>query len=522
MFKFLRRKKGKGMSPFKAGVIFLVILGVATFFGFTKYNPFYSPYIVTAYFESSNQLKTGYSFVRVAGVNVGQVSSVEVLPDGTAKVEMEIQKIGWPIHEDAEIKIRPRIFLEGNFFIDVHPGSPASPILPEDGSAVIPINQTAVPVQFGQLLTTLQGDTRENLRTLLAEFSINALKGDGAKGFNRSIPYMAPAYRSTSLANTATLGSEPHDLSDGVLRGQKETFEALTTDEESLKDLITNFNITANAFAREDDELETDIVALRDLLRSAPEALRSINNVLPSLRAFARDATPGVRSTPEMIDATTPFLREARQLLSERELKGLARDLRQTVPDLARLNRSQMPLLEQQSLFASCMNEVFLPFVETPIPDPDFPEHDGRLVREDAGSALTGLSGESRTGDANGQAFRVMGRSGGQQAIATGEDGEELLMSLPSDNTGVRPARDEEKGRPDFRPRVPCETQEPPNMNAPKGQVGESEGLPSANDILNGRNGDRVRELAERRLRRLFGQDPNSRGIVPFAGPEGD
>jgi ABC-type transporter Mla subunit MlaD len=498
MFKFLRRKKGKGMSPFKAGVIFLVILGVATFFGFTKYNPFYSPYIVTAYFESSNQLKTGYSFVRVAGVNVGQVSSVEALPDGTAKVEMEIQKIGWPIHEDAEIKIRPRIFLEGNFFIDVHPGSPASPILPEDGSAVIPINQTAVPVQFGQLLTTLQGDTRENLRTLLAEFSINALKGDGAKGFNRSIPYMAPAYRSTSLANTATLGSEPHDLSDGVLRGQKETFEALTTDEESLKDLITNFNITANAFAREDDELETDIVALRDLLRSAPEALRSM---------------------PEMIDATTPFLREARQLLSERELKGLARDLRQTVPDLARLNRSQMPLLEQQSLFASCMNEVFLPFVETPIPDPDFPEHDGRLVREDAGSALTGLSGESRTGDANGQAFRVMGRSGGQQAIATGEDGEELLMSLPSDNTGVRPARDEEKGRPDFRPRVPCETQEPPNMNAPKGQVGEGKPLKSAEELL---KDPRVRELAEARLRRLFGQDPNSRGIVPFAGPEGD
>ena len=519
MFKFLRRKKGKGMSPFKAGAIFLVILGVATFFGFTKYNPFYSPYIVTAYFESSNQLKTGYSFVRVAGVNVGQVSSVEALPDGTAKVEMEIQKIGWPIHEDAEIKIRPRIFLEGNFFIDVHPGSPASPILPEDGSAVIPINQTAVPVQFGQLLTTLQGDTRENLRTLLAEFSINALKGDGAKGFNRSIPYMAPAYRSTSLANTATLGSEPHDLSDGVLRGQKETFEALTTDEESLKDLITNFNITANAFAREDDELETDIVALRDLLRSAPEALRSVNKVLPSLRAFARDALPGVRSTPAMIDATTPFLREARQLLSERELKGLSRDLRQTVPDLARLNRSQMPLLEQQSLFASCMNEVFLPFVETPIPDPDFPEHDGRLVREDAGSALTGLSGESRTGDANGQAFRVMGRSGGQQAIATGEDGEELLMSLPSDNTGVRPARDEEKGRPDFRPRVPCETQEPPNMNAPKGQVGEGKPLKSAEELL---KDPRVRELAEARLRRLFGQDPNSRGIVPFAGPEGD
>src|SRR5215210_7499457 len=164
----LRRKKGRGegISPFKAGLVFIAILIPVVFVTFTKYNPFYSPYIVTAYFESANDLKKGYSFVRVAGVNVGQVSQVEALPDGTAKVEMEIEKIGWPIHEDAELKIRPRIFLEGNFFVDIHPGSPSSPVLPDDGTAVIPINQTAAPVQLGQVLTTLQADTRENLRTL--------------------------------------------------------------------------------------------------------------------------------------------------------------------------------------------------------------------------------------------------------------------------------------------------------------------------------------------------------------------
>jgi len=113
-----------------------------------------------------------------------------------------------------------------------------------------------------------------------------------------------------------------------------------------------------------------------------------------------------------------------------------------------------------------------------------------------------------------------MARSGGQTAIATGEDGEELLMALPEDGTGLRPARPDQ--RPQFRPSVPCETQEPPNMNAPKGQVGESRPLPSAEEILKGRNGDRVRKLAEGRLRRLFGQDPNSQGIVPFAPPEGN
>ena len=32
---------------------------------------------------------------------------------------MEIDDKGLPIHKDATLKIRPRIFLEGNFFVDL-------------------------------------------------------------------------------------------------------------------------------------------------------------------------------------------------------------------------------------------------------------------------------------------------------------------------------------------------------------------------------------------------------------------
>ena len=39
---------------------------------------------------------------------------------------MEIKDAALPIHEDAELKIRPRIFLEGNFFVDLQPGTPAA------------------------------------------------------------------------------------------------------------------------------------------------------------------------------------------------------------------------------------------------------------------------------------------------------------------------------------------------------------------------------------------------------------
>ena len=42
-----------------------------------------------------------------------------------AVLTMEIKDAALPIHEDATAKIRPRIFLEGNFFVDLKPGSPA-------------------------------------------------------------------------------------------------------------------------------------------------------------------------------------------------------------------------------------------------------------------------------------------------------------------------------------------------------------------------------------------------------------
>src|SRR3954463_16008096 len=179
------------------GLIALVVIGVAAYLGFTKSIPFLPHYEVKAAFASANDLKPG-SPVRIAGVEVGKVTAVQPLHKGGegALVTMRIKKAGRPVHSDATAKIRPRIFLEGNFFVDLTAGSPSAPEL-GDGDT-IPVNQTATPVQLDQVLTALQSDTREDLKTLLDEYG-KGLDGAGAKGFNRSIPYWEPAYRDGSV-----------------------------------------------------------------------------------------------------------------------------------------------------------------------------------------------------------------------------------------------------------------------------------------------------------------------------------
>ena len=178
LFKRSTKKKGPGVSPVVAGAIAAILIAVGTFFGFSRLNPFHHPYEFTATFQSANNLTTK-SPVRIAGVEVGAVTKVEPIPggNGAARVTMQIEDVGLPIHKDAVLKIRQRIFLEGNFFVDLQPGTAGSGNL-EDGGR-IPVNQTETPVQFGQILTALQSDTRKDLKQFLVEYAQNGL-GNGA------------------------------------------------------------------------------------------------------------------------------------------------------------------------------------------------------------------------------------------------------------------------------------------------------------------------------------------------------
>ena len=461
----MRRGQHTRITAFRAGLIALAIVLLATYFSFTRANPFANPFEMQAVFETANNLKAR-SPVRIAGIEVGKVTKVEPVGDrGAARITMQINDNGRPIHRDAELKIRPRIFLEGNFFVDVEPGSPSAPEV-EDGD-VIPANQTATPVQFNELLAVLQSDVRADLQTFLQEYG-EGLREGGAAGFNASIKYWERAYRNSSLANDATLGTEEHDLSR-LLRGQGRTFRALARNEQALRDLITNFNVTAAAFAREDEALEATIPALRDVLKTGMPALAALNDALPSVSAFARDALPGTRSSAPTLDASLPFVQQARRLVSERELRGLTRDLRPTVPALARLNRESISLFEQQRLFSSCQNEVLLPFAQTGIPDPDFELIDGEPFYKAGPRGLVGLAGESRLHDANSPIQRAAFTVGAQEIAATTDAGERVFGTSLLPILGARPARPDR--RPDARPDVPCETQEPPDLNAPSNQA---------------------------------------------------
>jgi phospholipid/cholesterol/gamma-HCH transport system substrate-binding protein len=480
------RRRRRSRSPFTIGLIALAIVLVAVFLGFTKNIPFTHGFRVKATFQSANSLRVN-SPVRIAGVAVGKVKKVEPKA-GTdeALVTLELQKAALPIHEDATAKIRPRIFLEGNFFVDLRPGTPSSPKL-ADGD-VIKVTQTATPVQLDEVLTALQSDTRQDLRDLLDGLAqgLNSkpsaaddraadpsTRGQtAAESFNDAYKDSPGALKGSAQVNEALLGTEPDRDLSRLIDGTGRTTAALVTHEAQLKDLITNFNTTMGALASEAGNLQTSIRLLGPTLQTANGALASLNAAFPPTRAFAREILPGVRETPATITASFPWVRETRKLLSQSELRGLAQDLAPATRDLARLTDASLKLLPEINDTSRCARDVVLPTGDIVVRD----EFDtGTENYKEFWWTMVGLSGESQNFDGNGSYVRFQ-PGGGSDTVALGSPSSatgQLIGSSPSRVLGVRPKYPGK--RPPYNASVPCHKSKLPDVNGPWGARGPGE-----------------------------------------------
>ena len=478
----------KGHPPHLArnGLILIALIVIGTYFALTKANPFADPFEAKAVFSNAANVRKD-SPVRIAGVNVGKVQSVESVGDA-AEVTFTIDDAGLPIREDAQVEIRPRIFLEGNFFLDVKPGSPSAPEL-ETGDT-IPVTQTSTAVQLDEILTTLQAPDRENLQKLLQGYgtALNYqptaaddkgqdpdVQGESAaEATNDAFVYGATGARDTAIVNEALLGEEPDDLSQLIASNAK-VFNALLLREQQLKGFVTNLNITAGAFAAESDNLAESVRLLAPTLERATPALRNTNDTFPFLRAFARDITPGVAEIPATIAASPTWLKQTRKLLNRQELGRLAYQLRLTGKPAAEAAAAGPGLFNEIELLSRCVSNVLIPTGDVVINDafttgvPNYKEF---------GYAVTGFAGETQNFDGNGPYIRFNAGGGSfgannglvSSAIPNGGfENEEGFGHAAFPPLGTQPVMGI---KPPYRTDVPCYINAIPDLNGPAAALG--------------------------------------------------
>jgi phospholipid/cholesterol/gamma-HCH transport system substrate-binding protein len=438
----------------------LVVLGVLVLFylSATKELPFTGGYEARLTFASANQIAPNAP-VRIAGVDVGDVKSIEQGPGETAMVTVSVKDEGLPIHTDATAKIRPRTFLEGSFFVDIRPGSPSAPELPDGGT--IPVGQTSVPVQFDQILSTLQPDLRESLRTAVQGLG-TAFSDPAPQAINRTIPQLDPTFSEIAIVSEAFMGTEPHDLSKAI-EGSSRVMTALAKDRPSLGSLVSDFSTVARALSDRQAELRATLAGLDQVLGDAPPTLEAIDAAVPSARELVAATRPFLRRAPGVINPAVPLTRELRRLLARPRLPTVISLATPTVRSLAGAAPDTTTTFAGLRTPTGCLLDNALPTLTSTVDDGDLST--GQPVYRDLLYSLTGLASATRNFDGNGFSTRYYAGFG-PELIATpaGDPAGQLTGLAEEPIAGSRPAKPPEA--PPLRPDVPCDQSEPPDLTA--------------------------------------------------------
>lgn len=471
-------------SNVTVAVIFILIIIIGPYLAFTKHVPFTGyGYTLKATFSNAANISSN-SPVRIAGVDVGKVIETERDGDATT-VTFTVAGKGRPIHEDAYAEIRPRIFLEGNFMIDLDPGSPSAPEL--ESGATIPLTRTSTAIQLDQILSSLQSPVRADLSRLLESYGealthkptaaedatqLPEVKGkSGAEGLNGALKYGGPAGRYSAQVTNAFLGTSPRDLSR-LVASAGQTFAALARHESDLQGLIVNFDTFTGALAAESTNLSTTVQRLAPTLATGRRSLVSLNATLPPLRAYAIELRPAVAELPGLIAAGKPWLAQTRPLLSGREAGGVARLLAESTPGLAGAAQAgKANTLPQINRISLCTSRVLVPTGNQTINDRF--STGGPNYREFF-YALADFAGATQNFDGNGNYLKVIPSAGNKLLHLENPQGQFSVDKQEWSHSATVPIgiQPQLAGRPPSKPEVRCDSNPVPDVNGPLGQVG--------------------------------------------------
>lgn len=479
------------LRPYVVAVALLAAVALIAYFAFNPSLPFTHGYRVQAVFKSSNGLRDG-SPVRVAGIAVGNVTKIEEGPGTTTVVTMELKDSARPVHRDAMARIRPRVFLEGGFLVELSPGSPSEPELADNDT--IPLSQTTVPVQFHQVLSVLDSPSRRSVAR-----SLDTLAGGfgdgGANGLKTLAPELRPLLRDLAWVSEASRGTEADDVTT-LVRSTNKIALALDERPERLGSLVDNLARTAAAVRARDVQLAASLDELSRVLRASPAALDALDSALPRLERAGGHLARALPTAPRYLRETAAVMAELRRLAAPSRRSKTLTALETSFRDLPTLVGRLAATFPETKPLSDCLTSHVLPLFNSKVPDGELSSN--RPVWQDFVHALVGLSSASQNFDGNGHNLRYQVGLGAQSlSILPGASG--LLAAAPT-NLRSRPLPRADRKPPPLDSSKRCSSQPQPDLNTASGSAGLAPG-PSVRSTLS--RAERRKLLTPENLRKV-------------------
>ncbi len=465
--------KKRGPNPLVVAAVTIVLAVAITFWAFNgRQIPFVHHYTLYALVRNDLDI-IPQSPVRIGGIDVGQVTGTSAA-GGLTKIAFSMQSNGLPVHKDATVTIRDRLFLEGGYYLQLEPGSPSAPVA-HDGWT-IPVSNTAYPVQFYQLLSTFDVATRQSLEntlnTLNEAFSPPGNEqpttaNSGAGGLKSAIPQLTPTLKDVAWVTQALHGTQPGDV-ERLLSSASDVTVTLQRNSAPLADLVTSLDRASSALAASDGALAQSVSGLDQTLRVSPSALSAVDHALPPLTKLASTLDPSLKLAPPILTGINSAVNELIAIVRPAERARLLTSLKATFNQFPGLLTKLAGVFPVTKAVTDCLQTHVTPILKQQVPDG--PLSSGEPVWQDFVHSLVGVSSAGQSFDANGYWLRLALAGGLPVRInvpALGNLVGETSASSPV--LGSRPVWNGDLAPTVFQPGVPCSTQPVPGLQSSTG-----------------------------------------------------
>lgn len=368
------------------------------------------------------------SVVKVGGTEVGVVSGVEDVRDGT-RIDLKLDSGTRALLGTApSAHIRPTTILGGRYYVALEPGGERGTF--EDDA--IPADRTTTPVELDEVLAAVPPDAQAGLRGTVER--LDTTFESGAGDALARVARTAPAtLEPGGVVLDALRGTRPDTDLARTVADLDATAAALTRTPGRLRETVDALAGTARVLATNAGPVDQVVASLPDVLRRAREGAARLGPTLDLVTDVAGEARPAVRELDGLLDELDPALAELRPVLAD--LRPVLEDARPLVDDLT-------PAVERATEVVRDLRGPVLDRVNGPISDqiltewhgtaPKYPNGGGtgNLFYEELGYMFAHINSAVKYANASAHMLAFQPGAGTTSVTGTGEAAQQLQNDL--------------------------------------------------------------------------------------------
>jgi phospholipid/cholesterol/gamma-HCH transport system substrate-binding protein len=318
-------------------------------------------YVINAEFSGAAGVLPGQgNAVTISGVKVGEISG-ERVKDGKALLKLRLDAKYGHVHRDATLLLRPKTALK-DMVAELDPGTKGPEL--KDG-ATLDVSATEPDVNFDEILSGLDGDTRAALVSLL-QGAGTALGGKGGAELGSTLKRFEPLSR--HAAEAQKLVAQRRVKLRKLMGNLSLLAQELGDRDKDLGQFVSANAAVFRHFTAQNDKLSETLSLLPGALDKSSTGLAKLDKLGTSLKVGLKDLQPTAKSLGPTLKDTQPFLKHTTPVI-EKSIRPFSREAQPTAKKLVPAARALAKATPHLTTLTQMLNDLLAELAHDPAGD---------------------------------------------------------------------------------------------------------------------------------------------------------